>query len=44
MKKYIKSFLIWTMFVLLCAGILIFVQEVFGIDLFSPITVEYKFK
>ena len=40
---FVKKFLIWTMFVLLCAGILIFVQEMFGIDLFSPIIVEYKF-
>ena len=38
MKKFIKEFLFWTAFVLFCFGVLLFIQEGLGYDLFTPIT------
>ena len=42
MKKFIKEFLFWTGFVLFCVGVLLFVQEGLGYDLFTPVVIKYK--
>lgn len=43
MKKILISILIYVGFVLFCAAVLIFVQEVIGYDLFSPVITEIPF-
>jgi hypothetical protein len=37
MKKFIKEFFVWLAFVLFCAGVLVFIQDGLGYDLFTPI-------
>ena len=40
--KYLKEVLIYTGIVFFCAIILIFLQEICGVDLFEPLVITYK--